>query len=160
MEAPPAKHSAPALSAVPRREFIRLLGLSGTVAVSSALCPSATAGGMEGTDSIGPNSVPVRSPAFRSRPGARKGHVVLFCQRPKGEYLAYDLNSPGSLIWRHCLQGEQLAAGDKRNIGAIAKRIGMTPSQVAAFVADMQRAGLVYMAGSGARIYFERQGPQ
>ncbi len=144
-----------------RRQFLRLLGAAGAAAGLGTV-PALRAEDEEAASpvDVAPESTPVRNPAFRAVPG-RDGHTVLFCQRPGGKkYLAYDLNAAAARIWRQCCTGEEVAAGKKRTLSQVAKRAGVDLRAAVEFIARMQTAGLVYLAGSDARVYFEYQGPR
>jgi hypothetical protein len=145
MEQRTASNEPPVIGKIGRRRFLAILA-GGTVAVAAATvrlsfptratAPAETAGS------------PIRNPAFLPVPGDRPGHRVLFCRRPDGEYMAYDLNTSAFRIWQSC--GECSPTATRPSLSAIAERVGMEVRSVRSFALAMQAHGLVYFADAAS----------
>lgn len=148
----------PSIRRINRREFSLLVGGAGLAVAAAVGLVRVGKDHSSSTTASDPGGVPVRNPAFRSVPGRVAGHIVLFCQGPDGNALAFELNQAGAKIWDQCATGEEIAAGKPGcPVAGMAATAGMDAEEAAMFVARMEGAGLVYLAGSATRVYFERQ---
>ena len=151
---------SPKLRKVSRREFGQLLGTAGiAVAAGTALTLVGERRRRDGASGAAAGT-PVRNPAFQPVPGREAGHVLLYCQGPDGASLAYDLNPSGFRIWQECASGEEIAVGRPgKTIAGVASGADVSAGETAEFVSRMLEVGLVYLADSGTRVYYEREEP-
>ena len=159
MEDHPRSNEPPRLVPVSRRRFLKLAAAgAGAAALTVAGVSLIPTGGR--SDSLKPEDVPVRNPAFRETRGEADGHVVLYCRRPGGEYLAYDLNPAGHSIWRSCLAHVEADKAAPRTVAQIAARLGdrLDPHETTEFIALMRDKGLVSVGLAERRAYFVYEG--
>lgn len=147
----------PEATPVTRRRLLRLLGIAGGTAalgVGAALLRRNTPRG-----STTCADVPVRNPAYQPAPAEQDGHVVLYCQPAAGQYVAYDLNAAGHLVWQRCTDHFDFVHGARKTAEQIAGEVAdhMDPRTALEFIAAMQSSGIVYFGTPSSRAYFVRE---
>lgn len=149
----------PELRPISRRRFVQYASLGAAAAVAGA-------GGVLTvfhTRSNGPldgSVVPIQNPAFSVAAGETEGHVVLFCQVGVGttkDFLAFDLNGTAAAIWGMCACGVPSSGASSRTLDEIAAALSShaEAADVTGFVSLMRDKGLVYLADSESRVFWE-----
>lgn len=150
----------PGLTTIDRRRLLKLLACGGgaaTAVVLGNLIPR----------SVGPprptalDDVPVRNPAFRAVPGAARDHMVLYCQSDTNQYVAYDLNALGYLIWRSCIDHSSFLRGRRKTAAQIAADVAdeVDAPETRSFIELMDGKGLVFRGGGANQSYFVYEEP-
>lgn len=145
----------PLLKKVSRREFIEMIALRGSTIALAASGISFISCSRPDPQTLKAD-IPVRNPAFREVPGDLDNHKVLYCQTDKGEYLAYDLNYAGYMIWRRCAEHLEFVKGAGKNISEIASEIAdkVDGETLRDFVILMYDKGLLYSGKKPNQAYF------
>lgn len=148
------QNSKPELTVLPRRRFLKLVGAGAGVTAAAGL-GIAVARRVASHSGAGASDVPVRNPAFQESTQVATGHLVLYCQTPGQQTLAYELNASAAAIWYRCVSHAQFTEGERKTLEDLCSHGTGDAEEVAEFVSVMASKGLVFLADGEAEVYFQ-----